>query len=273
MGEREDFERQIANAKQTASAIADGMLKRGQAVDATEAEKARAEAADVIMRFHAKRARTVDKEVVDAMMAELQEWRDETEEKIRILEARSREGYNQLHLRPGQGSGTTCGRGHRGQARDAQDPLEARIGHLAGRSGEAPGDGGHPEGVISDDCLRIIVRAEARMADELDRAPTAQGRNLPNVQASDERASFDEMGIDRRRVAEWREIRDAGPEGAGLADGLPLPPLSGLPPDALTAVLSLLCGPWQSAARLQGLLAKIRVWPANPSSLPRILHW
>ncbi len=92
------------------------MLKRGQAVDATEAEKVGAEAADVIMRFHAKRARTVDKEVVDAMMAELQEWRDETEENIRITcEARSREGYNQLHLRPGQGSGTTCGRGHRGQ--------------------------------------------------------------------------------------------------------------------------------------------------------------
>jgi len=62
------------------------------------------------------------------------------------------------------------------------------------------------------DCLRMIVRAEMRMADEIDRKPNAQGRNLPNVQTSDERASFEELGLDRRRVSEWREVRDAGPE-------------------------------------------------------------
>lgn len=60
------------------------------------------------------------------------------------------------------------------------------------------------------DCLRIITRAEMRMADEIDKTPSAQGRNLPNVQTPDERASYDEMGLDRRRVAEWREVRDAG---------------------------------------------------------------
>jgi phage N-6-adenine-methyltransferase len=69
------------------------------------------------------------------------------------------------------------------------------------------------------DCLRIITRAEMRMADEIDKVPTAQGRNLPNVQALDERASYEEMGLDRRRVAEWRDVRDAGPEVVERAIG------------------------------------------------------
>jgi hypothetical protein len=32
------------------------------------------------------------------------------------------------------------------------------------------------------------------------------------VQASDIPATFEDLGLDRRRVAEWREVRDAGAE-------------------------------------------------------------
>jgi len=63
------------------------------------------------------------------------------------------------------------------------------------------------------DCLRIITRAEMRMADEIDRGQE-RGDVKPahrTVQGSDS-SSYDDLGIDRRRVAEWRETRDAGPE-------------------------------------------------------------
>jgi phage N-6-adenine-methyltransferase len=68
------------------------------------------------------------------------------------------------------------------------------------------------------DCLRIITRAEMRMADEVDRARELgeiARKNQPvsqYVQASDIPATLGDLGIDRRRVAEWSEIRDAGPE-------------------------------------------------------------
>lgn len=63
------------------------------------------------------------------------------------------------------------------------------------------------------DCLRMIVRAEIRMADELDRKPSAQGqrRDLNFRQEPAEVApTYEELGIDHRRVSEWRETRDAG---------------------------------------------------------------
>ena len=64
------------------------------------------------------------------------------------------------------------------------------------------------------DCLRIITRAEMRMADEIDRGQDSgevarQGRPKENSQGS---AVYDDLGIDHRRVSEWRDIRDAGEE-------------------------------------------------------------
>lgn len=64
------------------------------------------------------------------------------------------------------------------------------------------------------DCLRIITRAEIRMADEIDAgqatgAVAAQGRPSENRQGS---AVYSDLGVDHRRVSEWREMRDAGPD-------------------------------------------------------------
>jgi phage N-6-adenine-methyltransferase len=74
------------------------------------------------------------------------------------------------------------------------------------------------------DCLRIITRAEMRMADEIDggqeRGEVARPRDTLRqnivVRAMDngdaEPVTFDDLGIARQRVAEWRKIRDAGEE-------------------------------------------------------------
>lgn len=63
------------------------------------------------------------------------------------------------------------------------------------------------------DCLRMIVRAEMRMADEIDkgqeRGELATQGQRSNVRASDV-SDLGELGIDRRRVSEWRDTRDAG---------------------------------------------------------------
>ena len=63
------------------------------------------------------------------------------------------------------------------------------------------------------DCLRIITRAEIRMADEIDAGQARgevpiQGQHATHVQGAD----MTELGISRQRVAEWRETRDAGSE-------------------------------------------------------------
>jgi phage N-6-adenine-methyltransferase len=67
------------------------------------------------------------------------------------------------------------------------------------------------------DCLAMIKRAEIRMADEIDAAQArgevtghGGGRNFKVRDPDLENATFDELGLDRRRVAEWRELRDAG---------------------------------------------------------------
>ncbi len=59
------------------------------------------------------------------------------------------------------------------------------------------------------DCLRIITRAEMRMANEIDRA---QSNNEIAVAGSrnPESSTYSELGISRQRVQEWREVRDAG---------------------------------------------------------------
>jgi ParB family chromosome partitioning protein len=65
------------------------------------------------------------------------------------------------------------------------------------------------------DCLAMIKRAEIRMADEIDAAQAsgdvARADGRVNQWVSDPRtATLNELGLDRRRVAEWRELRDAG---------------------------------------------------------------
>ena len=64
------------------------------------------------------------------------------------------------------------------------------------------------------DCLRIIVRAEMKMADAIDEGQESGEVHPPyrTVHSSDSYATFSELGIDRQRLAEWRQLRDAGPE-------------------------------------------------------------
>lgn len=72
------------------------------------------------------------------------------------------------------------------------------------------------------------------MADEIDRGQASGdlarrdfgGANI-GVRGSDTAATYDDIGLDRRRVAEWREVRDAGPDAVeaaingALAEGRP----------------------------------------------------
>lgn len=64
------------------------------------------------------------------------------------------------------------------------------------------------------DCILVIGRAEILMADEVDKGQangeiaTADGDN----QYSEGVQSLDRLGIDRRRLADWRQTRDAGIE-------------------------------------------------------------
>jgi hypothetical protein len=71
------------------------------------------------------------------------------------------------------------------------------------------------------DCLRIITRAEGRMADEVD-AAQARGELASAGQHGEAVQTADSLGLDRRRLAEWRSVRDAGPEvvEAAIAEAL-----------------------------------------------------
>ena len=69
------------------------------------------------------------------------------------------------------------------------------------------------------DCLAMIKRAEIRMADEIDAAqargdvarPTDSLRQNTVARNSGNGAvTYDELGVTGQRVAEWRELRDAG---------------------------------------------------------------
>lgn len=62
--------------------------------------------------------------------------------------------------------------------------------------------------------LRIITRAEMRMADEVDRGQASgEIAKAGNPQLSGSRTIvLNELGVDRQRLSEWRETRDAGPE-------------------------------------------------------------
>jgi phage N-6-adenine-methyltransferase len=71
------------------------------------------------------------------------------------------------------------------------------------------------------DCLSMIKRAELRMADEIDAAQergevakadgTINPGSIQGVRSPDTLpATYEELGISRQRVGEWRELRDAG---------------------------------------------------------------
>lgn len=63
------------------------------------------------------------------------------------------------------------------------------------------------------DCLRMIVRAEMRMADEVDRGQAAgeiATKGGGNHSKSRKSATLNEMGIDKHEVHRWRTVRDAG---------------------------------------------------------------
>lgn len=51
-----------------------------------------------------------------------------------------------------------------------------------------------------------------RMADEIDKVETAQGRRTDIAREAGEVATREELGVSTQRVAEWREVRDAGEE-------------------------------------------------------------
>ena len=76
------------------------------------------------------------------------------------------------------------------------------------------------------DCLRMIVRAEMRMADEIDTGQE-RGEISSGGRPNETVLTSDSLGLDRRRVAEWRETRDAGQEvveqaiQGALAEGRP----------------------------------------------------
>lgn len=79
------------------------------------------------------------------------------------------------------------------------------------------------------DCLRIITRAEIRMAGEIDhgqeRGEVAKAGRKVNVPASDNKATMAELGISRQRVNEWRKVAEVGEAkveeaiSGALADG------------------------------------------------------
>lgn len=71
------------------------------------------------------------------------------------------------------------------------------------------------------DCIRIIARAEIRMANEIDKGQAsgelATQKDGPSfhdelVRSPDKLppATLSDLGVSRQRVSEWREIRDAG---------------------------------------------------------------
>jgi hypothetical protein len=79
------------------------------------------------------------------------------------------------------------------------------------------------------DCLRIIARAEIRMANEIDRGQAtgevATVKEHPHglVRTPDKPpATFADLGISRQRVAEFRQVRDAGEAAveAAIADDI-----------------------------------------------------
>jgi DNA N-6-adenine-methyltransferase (Dam) len=70
------------------------------------------------------------------------------------------------------------------------------------------------------DCLRIITRAEMRMAEEIDHGqangtlarPGGDRQSIARSSGNASETLYRDLGIDGQRVSEWRMLRDAGPE-------------------------------------------------------------
>jgi hypothetical protein len=65
------------------------------------------------------------------------------------------------------------------------------------------------------DCLRIITRAEMRMADEIEKGQacgTISKRGRARKKKARAPDNYKELGFPRQRVAEWRKLRNAGPK-------------------------------------------------------------
>lgn len=60
------------------------------------------------------------------------------------------------------------------------------------------------------DCIRIITRAEMRMANEIDADPNIGKHGRPSK--TSDSATFSDLGIRRDQVHDWRVVRDAGEE-------------------------------------------------------------
>lgn len=64
--------------------------------------------------------------------------------------------------------------------------------------------------------MRIIVRAEIRMANEIDAGQERGEVAKPNqpvtryVRSADIPAKLEDLGVSRQRLSEWRDVRDAG---------------------------------------------------------------
>ena len=69
------------------------------------------------------------------------------------------------------------------------------------------------------DCLRIIVRAEMRMADEIDKGQAAGQISTGGRPKEETVLTLDSLGVDRRRVAEWMIRYRALLIAAGYPDG------------------------------------------------------
>jgi phage N-6-adenine-methyltransferase len=135
------------------------------------------------------------------------------------------------------------------------------------------------------DCLRIILRAEMRMADAIDEGQengevrTQESGRPESVQTSDTSpATFEELGIARQRVSEWRELRDAGEPAveaaiqAQLAEGV-APTKSGV--QAMLAGFTgnnEWCTPPEWIERARAVMGSIDLDPASSASAQPVVR-
>jgi hypothetical protein len=107
------------------------------------------------------------------------------------------------------------------EARSAGEVLEARD---AARAALALAKVTRAANETQADCLRIINRAQSRLATEVDRAQErgevarASGdrasisRSSGNGDLASQPASIEDIGVSTQRLSEWREVCDAGEE-------------------------------------------------------------
>jgi hypothetical protein len=93
-------------------------------------------------------------------------------------------------------------------ARTSAEAIEAhKLGDLAFHHAKLTGAANETQG----DCIRIIARAEIMIAREFD-AAQARGEVSRGGRPSETVQTSDSLGLDRRRIAEWRDLAEAGEE-------------------------------------------------------------